>query len=188
MEVAEAGHGFAGAGAANGDEAQALDGAGDEFAVEAAADEDGDAEVAEAPDAGEEAAVPEGEDDGRRDVVAGDDAGVADVAVAEGDAETADGEAREAGEDGEGEPLLQRVGVRHELSLPVGVWRVHFPTTAESLRPNYACLWFGYGLLIGVVGGRPHALLEPIYFVVISCRPSIRSCCICTGAWRDACQ
>ena len=43
-----------GAGASDGDETEAFDGAGDEFAVEAAADEDGDAEVAEAPGAGKQ--------------------------------------------------------------------------------------------------------------------------------------
>jgi hypothetical protein len=77
--------------------------------------------VAEAPGAGEQAAMPEGVNDGRGDVVAGGGVGVADVAVTEGDAETADGQAREAGEDGEGQALLQGVGVGHGLSLPVGV-------------------------------------------------------------------
>ena len=118
VEVAQAGGAVAGAGAADGDEAETLDGAGDEFAVEAATDENGDAVVAKAPGAGEQAAMPEGVDDGRQGIVAGDGAGVADVAVAEGDAETADGHAREAGDNGEGEALLQGVGVGHGLSLP----------------------------------------------------------------------
>jgi hypothetical protein len=65
--------------------------------------------------------VPEGVDGGRGSVVAGSGAGVADVAVAEGDAETANGHAREAGDDGEGEALLQGVGVCHGLSLPAGL-------------------------------------------------------------------
>jgi hypothetical protein len=126
VEVAQAGHGVAGAGAADGDEAETLDGAGDEFAIEAAADEDGDATFAETPGAGEQAAMPEGVDSGRGGVVAGRGAGVADVAVAEGDAEAADGRAREAGDEGEGQALLQGVGVGHGLSLParLGMRRV----------------------------------------------------------------
>ena len=90
-----------------------FDGAGNEFAVKAAADEDGEAVVAEAPGAGEQAAVPEGVDGGGRDLVAGCGSGFADVAVAEGDTETADNHARQAGDDGEDDALLQGVGVGH---------------------------------------------------------------------------
>jgi len=114
MKAAQASGAIARAGAADGDEAKALDRAGDEFAIEASADEDGDASIAKAPGTGEQAAVPEGVDDGRGGDVAGYGAGVADVSVAEGDAETADGHARQAGDDGEGEALLQGVGVGHE--------------------------------------------------------------------------
>ena len=113
LEVAEAGSAVAGAGAANSDETKPLDGAGDEFAVEAAADEDGEAVVAESPCAGEQTAVPEGIDGGWRDVVAGSGTGLADVAVAEGNAETADDHARHAWDDGEGDALLQAVGLGH---------------------------------------------------------------------------
>ena len=108
LQVAEAGGSVARAGAADGDEAEALDGAGDEFAVEAAADEDGDVAVAEAPCAGEQTS------DARRRrwlavgrVVAGNGAGVDDVFVAEGDAEAADDHARQTRDDGEGEALLE---------------------------------------------------------------------------------
>ena len=63
--------------------------------------------------------MPEGVDRGRWSVVARDGVGIADIAVAEGDAEAADGHARDAGDDGKGEALLQSVGGGHELSLPV---------------------------------------------------------------------
>ena len=52
LQVAQAGSAVTRAGAADGDEAETFDGAGDQFAVEAAADEDGDAVVAEAPRGG----------------------------------------------------------------------------------------------------------------------------------------
>src|SRR5665213_1145839 len=94
LQVAQTGGAVAGAGAADGDEAETLDGAGDKLAVEAAADEDGDAMVAETPRGGEQAAVPEGVDGGRRGVVAGKGAGIGDVFVAKGDAEAADKGAR----------------------------------------------------------------------------------------------
>jgi hypothetical protein len=113
VEVAQADAAVAGAGAADGDKAETLNGAGDEFAVKAAADEDGDAVVAEAPGAGEQAAMPESVDGRRRDVVPGGRADVPDIAVAEGDAETAHGHAREAGDNGEGDALLEGVGVGH---------------------------------------------------------------------------
>jgi hypothetical protein len=136
-EVAQAGGAFAGAGATDGDEAEALDGAGDEFAIEATADEDGDATIAEAPDAGEQAAVPEGVDGGRRGVEGRGGAGVADIAVAEGDAETADGRARKAGDDGEGQALFQGVGVCHGLSLPAGLGMGCVQgQSSKSLRPK----------------------------------------------------
>jgi len=57
--------------------------------------------------------VPEGVDGRRRDVIAGGGTGIADVAVTKSDAKTADGHAREPGDDGEGESLLQGVGVSH---------------------------------------------------------------------------
>jgi hypothetical protein len=110
VEIAQADGAVAGAGAADSDEAEALDGTGDEFAVEAAADEDGDAVVAEAPGAGEQAAMPEGIDGRRWCVVTGNGARFADVSVTECDPKTADGHARDAGDDGKGEPLFQRVG------------------------------------------------------------------------------
>jgi len=119
LHVAQARSSVAGARAADGDEAEAFDGAGDEFAVEAAADEDVEAVFAKAPGAGEQAAMPEGVDGGGWDVVTGSRSGFAYVAVTEGDAETADGHAREAGDDGEDYPLLQAVRMGHWMSLPL---------------------------------------------------------------------
>jgi hypothetical protein len=118
LHVAQTGSAVAGAGAADGDEAEAFDGAGDEFAVEAAADEDGEAVVAEAPGAGNQTAVPEGVDGGGRDLVAVCGSRLADVVVAKGDAEATDNHARQTGDDGEGYALLKGVGGDHFLSLP----------------------------------------------------------------------
>ncbi len=71
----------AGAGAAHGVEAKHLENAGDQFAVEALADEDDGAGVAEVDRAGQHALVPEAEDirrgplaeDGGRDAFRGED-------------------------------------------------------------------------------------------------------------------
>jgi hypothetical protein len=134
MEAAQAGGAVAGAGAADGDEAEALDGAGDEFAIEAAADENGDAEVAEAPDAGKQTTMPEGVDTREGRFVAGGNSGVADIAITEGDAEAADGHARDTGDNGEGDALLQSVGGGHRLSLPAARrGRMHRKTDVENL-------------------------------------------------------
>jgi len=96
-----------------------IGGSGDEFAVEAAADEEGEAVVAEGPHSGEEAGVPEGVDGGRGDFEAGGGAGLADVFVAEGGAETEANRAGKARDDGQDDPLFQGVVVGHRLSLPV---------------------------------------------------------------------
>ncbi len=69
--LAQGGGAATGAGAADGLEAEEFDGASDEFAVEAAGDEDGDVEIAEAVGGDQERAVPEGEDGGAGDLVAG---------------------------------------------------------------------------------------------------------------------
>jgi hypothetical protein len=113
VKTAQADGAVAGAGAADDDEAEPLDGAGNEFAVEAAAYQNREAVSAKTPRTSEQTAVPEGVDGGRRNVVAGGGTGIADVAVTKGDTKTADGHAREAGDDGEGESLLQGVGVSH---------------------------------------------------------------------------
>jgi hypothetical protein len=65
--------------------------------------------------------VPEGVDGGGRAVVAGSGSGLADILVAEGDAETANDQARDAGNDSNGYALLQGVGVGHWMSLPFAV-------------------------------------------------------------------
>lgn len=64
--------------------------------------------------------MPEGVDPWGWDVVAASGSGLADVAVTESDAETADDHARQARDDGEGYALLQSVGGGHPLSLPFG--------------------------------------------------------------------
>ena len=88
LEVAQAGGAVAGAGTADGEKAHVLRGTGDQLPVEAAADEEGKAVVAEGPYAGEQAAVPEGVDGGGWDIEADGSAGFADVFVAEGGAQT----------------------------------------------------------------------------------------------------
>jgi hypothetical protein len=113
MQIPQAGGAVAGTRASNGNETETFDGAGDEFSIKTAADEDADAAVAEAPGADEQTPMPEGVDGGRRDVVTGSRTEVADIPVAEGHAETADRHAREARDDGEGDALLEGVGVGH---------------------------------------------------------------------------
>lgn len=83
LEVAQAGSAVAGAGAADGEKAHVFGGTGDQFAVEALADEEGEAVIAEGPYAGEQAAMPEGVDGRGWDVEADGGAGFADVFVAE---------------------------------------------------------------------------------------------------------
>lgn len=111
-EAAEAGGSGAGGGAADGEKAEALDGAGDELAIEGLADENGDASVAEAVGAGEQGAVPEDVDGGAGWLFAGDCAGIGYIFVAEGSAEEADEGGRERGDESEGESLQAGVG-RH---------------------------------------------------------------------------
>ena len=65
--------------------------------------------------------MPEGVDGWGRAVVAGSGSGLADILVAEGGAETANDQARDTGNDREGDALLQGVGVGHWMSLPFAV-------------------------------------------------------------------
>ena len=102
-ETSEAGGSGAGGGAADGAEAEALDGTGDELAVEGLADEDGDVPVAEAVGADEERAVPEDEDGGAGQLIAGDCSWIGYVFVAEGGAEQTDESGRERRDEGERE-------------------------------------------------------------------------------------
>ena len=117
LQAEQASRSAARAGAANHVEAEQLQGARDQFAVEAGADQDGDAQMAEAVRAGDHAAVPEGEDGGAGDEVAGRDAGVGAVLVAQGEAEQADEQRGDRRNDGDGEALgksqLRRGGVGH---------------------------------------------------------------------------
>ena len=65
-----------------------LGGAGDELAVEALADEESKAVIAEGPNACQKAAVPEGVHGGSGDVEADGGSGFADVLVTESGSET----------------------------------------------------------------------------------------------------
>ena len=58
--------------------------------------------------------MPEGIDNWRLDVVARSSSWIADVFVTKGDSETADGQARDARNDGESYSLLQGEGLGHE--------------------------------------------------------------------------
>lgn len=148
-DVAESDQAFAasaGAGAADGAVAEALEGASDELAVKGLADEDGGVGAAEVEGAGEDALMPEAVDFTRRgeavegwgDAVFGED--FKTPGAAEGLEENPD----EAGDDGEGEALgdgegpLARLG--HGFILVVGDWwsvvggRWSDKATADSLR------------------------------------------------------
>jgi hypothetical protein len=110
LEAAQAEAAITRAGASDGNETEALDGAGYKFAVEAAAYKDADAAVAKAPGAGKQTLMPEGIDTWRRAVVPRSCAGLRYVLVPKGSAKTADGHTRDAGYDGEGEALFQGKG------------------------------------------------------------------------------
>jgi len=113
LKVAKANGTIPGAGAANGNEAEAFDGASDQFAVKAAADENGDAVITKPPRTREQTSVPEGVDSGWWRVVARYGVGITDVAVPEGNTETADGHARNARDDEQSDALLKGVGRCH---------------------------------------------------------------------------
>jgi hypothetical protein len=105
LHVAQADRSAARAGAANRAEAQQLQGARDQFAVEAGADENGDPKIAKAVRAGDHAAVPEGEDAGAGDEMAGRDAGVGAIFIAQGEAKQPDQQRGQRRNNGDGEPL-----------------------------------------------------------------------------------
>ena len=119
LEVAETRGAVAGAGTADGEKAHVLCGAGDELAVEALADEEGKAVVAEGPYADEQAAVPEGVHGGSGDVEADSGSGFADVLVTESGSETQGDDTRDPRNDCEYEALLKGVGGCHSFSLPL---------------------------------------------------------------------
>lgn len=119
LHVSKTGRAVARAGAADGDKAKPFNRSRDEFPVEAAADEDRQLIVAEAPRPRQQAPVPEGIDARWRNVIAGSRSRLADVAVAERDAEAADDHARKARDDRERDALLPAVGGGHVLSLPL---------------------------------------------------------------------
>jgi hypothetical protein len=114
LKVSKANGTILGAGAANGDEAEAFDGASDQFAVEAAADENGDAVITKPPGTREQTTVPEGVDSGWWRVVTGYGVGITDVAISESDTETTDGHARNTGDDEQSDALFKGVGRSHE--------------------------------------------------------------------------
>lgn len=76
--------------------------------------------IAEAPRGGQQAAMPEGVDGGRRSVVAGESVGVGDIFVAKGNPKAADHRARDARNDGEGDALLQGKSLVHENEFTWG--------------------------------------------------------------------
>ena len=88
--VAQAGGSAARTGAADGEEAEVLHRSGDEFAVEARRDEDGNALVAKAVGAHQQDAMPEGENDWAGDFDADGDAGGVDVLVTQSGTKQAD--------------------------------------------------------------------------------------------------
>src|SRR5579864_6757294 len=93
-------------------------GAGEELAVEAAADEKSQALVAKGPYAGEKAAMPEGIYGGGSNIETDASSGLADVFVAKGGSERKCNDAGEPGTDSQEDALLQGVGGVHLLSLP----------------------------------------------------------------------
>ena len=117
FHVAQTGRSATGAGAADGDKAETLDGAGYELAIEALGDEDGDVAVAKAPGTRQQRTMPEDVDGGGGIGVAGGGAFVDYVGITKRDAEAANDEARQTWNDGEGEALLGGEGW-HGLSLP----------------------------------------------------------------------
>ena len=96
--------------------------------------------VAEVPGAEEQGAVPEGVDGGGWGVEAVESARVADVFEAEGHAEEADDRAREAGDDGEGEALVQGVGGGHFVQFTYVSCRTGSLRGRRSLRDGYTFL------------------------------------------------
>ena len=105
----------ASAGATNRNEAETLNGTGDEFAIEGLRDQNGDAEIAEAMCAGEQRTVPEGEDRRAGDGVSSGCSWRVDVAVTKRGAEQADERRRKRWDDAEEDALL--AGKGHVLSV-----------------------------------------------------------------------
>src|SRR5271170_4596202 len=96
--------------------------------------------VAEVPCADKQAAMPEGIDGRRRRVEAQRGAGVADIFETEGHAEETDRSAREARDDGKGEPLLQGVGGGHFVQFTCAsrqetLWKRFKKTSGRTLLP-----------------------------------------------------
>lgn len=117
FEVAEAGCAAAGGRSADSTEPEALDGAGDEFAVEGLANQDGDIEIAEAVGTDDKAAMPEGVDGGTGDLVADRGVGSLNVAEAERCAEEANKKSGQGRDEGEGEALARGIGHGSEFSV-----------------------------------------------------------------------
>jgi len=121
LEVAETGGAVSRAGAAYGEKSEMLCGAGEELAIEATADEEGQAVVAEGPYSGEKTAMPEGVDGRRSDIEADGGAGLADVFVAKGGPERKSDCAGDARTYSQKDSLLQCVDGGHVFSLPLSV-------------------------------------------------------------------
>ena len=107
LQVAQADGSVARAGTTNGNEAEAFYCTGDEFAVEAAADEDVEIALTESPCAGEQTAMPDGVDERWGGVVLRDHARLADVFVAQCDSEQTDDHVGQRRDDRQDEALLE---------------------------------------------------------------------------------
>ena len=107
LHVAQAGSAVAGAGTTDEEKAHVLGGAGDQLAIEALADQESEAMVAKGPHSGEKAAMPEGVDGRGWHVEADGGTGFADMLVTESSAKAYGDNARNPGNDGKDDALLQ---------------------------------------------------------------------------------
>ena len=117
-----------------------FNGAGDEFAIEGLADEDGDAHIAEAVGGHKQRTMPKGEDSWWGDEVSGGDSGVTDVFKAQRHTQQPDGRRGEDRHDCEQDTLLPIEGLWHEhysmrsilVSLGIPLLRFGRMTDVES--------------------------------------------------------
>jgi hypothetical protein len=93
-------------------------GPGEELAVEAAADEEGQTVVAEGPYSSEKAAMPEGVHSGRSNIETDGSTGLADMFVAKRGSKRQSDCAGDARAYSQKDSLLQGVDGGHTLSLP----------------------------------------------------------------------
>ena len=82
--------------------------------------------------------MPEGIDNRRLDVVTRSSSWIADVFVTKGDSETADGQARDARNDGESYSLLQGEGLGHEDEFTFAVTDRGFGRMSSEPSSSYS--------------------------------------------------